>query len=196
MRLLLVADGERDRVAIPKLIETLLNVTVEVQLNEWKKIQLARSSGYKRKLQFAMRRARDASFDGVVATIDADAAGVTTRLSELSTARSIDRQDPALTALRTAIGEAVPHLEAWLLDDEKAVRTVLLLEATVALPSVAKCDPKTTLDALISESERAESHNALIGEIASQVLIDRCTHSKATGLQDFANEIEREFAIR
>jgi hypothetical protein len=119
MHLLFVADGERDHAVLPPLIERVLDCKVQPTFFAWKSddLRLNRGRGYQRKLELALRKARDANLEGVVATIDADAARPKERLSELRAGREKDRQNTLLTPLPAALGEAVPHVEAWLLDD-------------------------------------------------------------------------------
>lgn len=196
MRIGFVGDGKRDHHTIPRLMERILGAEVEQEccrFQSWKNIRLNRGRGYGKKLKFAVRQARDAELDGVVATIDADRANPGERLKTLIAARQEDRQDPALTLLPTALGEAVPHLEAWLLDDQPAVRQVLHFSADKQLPNVRDVDPKAAMDELIDESDSTQERLHVLGQIASDLQLDRCNHKDETGLQAFCDNLVNEF---
>jgi hypothetical protein len=192
MKLLFIADGQRDNVTVPKLVQHILGVTFEIAFQEWKRIRLARGSGYKRKLLFALFQARDAAYDGVVATIDSDNSAPGDRLRTLQSAREADRGNAELEPLPAAIGEAVPHLEAWLLDDQKAVRNVLKYSGDASIPNVRNCNPKSTLHELMLNSDRVEDAMTLLLEIAEVVEIERCLHSADTGFCDFVADVRAE----
>jgi hypothetical protein len=192
MQLLFVSDGPRDAATIPEIVRTILNTLINVEFVEWKRIQLARGSGYRRKLRFALLRARDHSLDGVVATVDRDTAEARARLLALSTAREEDRNDPGVSPMPAAIGEAVPNTDAWLLDDAKALRTVLCFVSDTPLPSVRQGDPKFAIDELINESTRTDDMMYLLAEIARNIVPDRCNHSDKTGFEEFLKDVRDE----
>src|SRR5258708_15773924 len=108
-----VGDGPRDEAMMPRLIERILKVDVHADFREWKSIHL-HGKGYGKKLAFAIRVARDAAADGLVATVDADKAPQREQLPELQSARDHARSKalPFPTPLRTT----VPHTPSYLLD--------------------------------------------------------------------------------
>jgi len=107
-------------------------------------------------------------------------------------ARAEDRE--IHPSLPTALGEAVPHGEAWLLDDPVAVRRTLRLSAEVKIPTVRETkNPKGVLQGLLAKSLRATERPIVIwGEIARELDTERCSHAKTTGFQGFAEEVRHE----
>lgn len=192
MRLLFVADGPRDHATIPEIVRRILNSGVEVAFREWKQIPLTRGGGYKRRLQFVLLQARDQELDGVVATVDSDRDKPKHRLSTLRAAREQDRQSLRVSPIPVALGEAVPHLEAWLLDDPKAIRTVLKFSGNRHVANVLQSDPKASLNELICESERTDELLIILKEIAVAVDVSRCSHAGDTGLDEFVQDLRIE----
>src|SRR5438046_2607642 len=96
MKLLFVGDGPRDCATVPHLVSGILSSPVEPQRRAWKQIELFRGTGYGRKLLFTMAEARTLELEGVVATVDRDAASANERLSELKDAREHDRSKPIM----------------------------------------------------------------------------------------------------
>lgn len=192
MHLLFVADGPRDKAAIPKLVERILNTAIESVFQEWKGIRLHRGGGYKRRLLFVIGQARDQELDGVVATVDSDRDAPKKRLKELCLGRDEDRKNATVSPLPTAVGEAVPHLEAWLLDDPVSVRNALGLPRDSDIPDVAQGDPKTALNRLIDESESSDRPTQLLSAIACELDSERCNHSSDTGFKDFVHDVRAE----
>jgi hypothetical protein len=191
MRLLFVADGQRDRVTIPRIVERILNTAVDVEFREWKRLKMRQGGGYKRKLRFALLLARDQELNGVVATVDSDNAKPRQRLAELRSGRDEDRNKP-IKPMPAALGEAVPHLEAWLLDDPKAIKQVLQFASDKVIPDVRQPNPKTSLDALMADSARTEEPMELLAEIACNIDIRRCNHSAETGFDEFVQDVRDE----
>ncbi len=201
-RISFLLDGERDELAVPNLVTTLIHKEVSVaQTTFWKQGKHLRTRrfhklgrGYERTLKLVVRQAIDQDCDGVVAVIDRDK-GKDARFAKLRAAREDGRA--AQDRIPTAIGEANPHLEVWLLDDPKAVKTALGLHNSHEVPAVTKLDdsPKNTLDAMVRASSRAGEKFALIaGEIASEIDLGRCNHANHTGFADFADDVSAEFA--
>jgi hypothetical protein len=151
--------------------------------------------GYARKLRYALRQARDIEAEGLVATVDADAEKKRgTRLRKMKEVRKKDRERANLPVLPTALGEAVPHGEAWLLDDPVAVRRVLNLSEDERVPTIKRAkNPKKALHDLLAQSERAEDRPlAVWAEIAREVDPERCKHAKGTGFGAFINDVHEE----
>src|SRR5436305_6917758 len=116
LNLLFVGDGPRDEAVVPRLVERILNVDVTGEFEPWKELHLHGSGkGLGKKLLYMLRRARDRGAAGVVATVDADKFTKKDKLTDLKGARNKDRESGHTTP--AALGEAIPHLEAWLLDD-------------------------------------------------------------------------------
>jgi hypothetical protein len=195
VRIFFVADGHRDRVTLPvlvgRILETKLEIQTEDDFREWKSLRL-HGGGYTKKLSFALRSARVRNCDGVVATIDRDKAKSGDRLAALNDARTSDRCNPRLARLPAAIGEAVPHLEAWLLDDPKAIREVLKFPGAKPVPNVIGEDSKARLHELIAESGRTDTSMDLLPEFARELDYSRCNHAKETGFQEFRDEVHSE----
>lgn len=189
MHLYFVGDGPRDEAAVPRLVERVLGAEVDTEFSAW--VRLHARSGYGRKLRYAIRRARDRNRKGVVATVDSDKAPPRERLRELRQARDDDRATSA--PLPTALGEAVPHLEAWLLDDPVAVREALGLDPNESVPTIRKAKhPKTAINSLIEKSSDDRSVLDHLSEIARQCNPDRCRHASETGFKSFADDVNTE----
>ena len=193
--LLFVGDGDRDAAMLPPLVANALGAPVSDDhgnFKAWHNLRFHKSKGYARKLRYAMRLAVDAGSQGVIAVVDRDTEKKGRRLRQLRDARAADR-DCGL-ALPMALGEASPHGEAWLLDDQKAVRSGLGLEANAPIPSVTKTkDPKDALQNLIEGSPRSgERTIELIKKIAENIDPNRCTHAKVTGFEAFAQDVKAE----
>jgi hypothetical protein len=192
--LLFVADGTRDHVTIPPLVGRLLGVNVRAMTTPWARLrQQSGVSGYRRQLRFAIRQARDANAVAILATVDRDKDPRRRKLKELLVARDEDRiSSPAFP---TALGEADPHGEAWLLDDPVAVRRALRLAGDATIPTVRHTNrPKDALEDLRRQSGRAEdSILEVLADIAELVDPARCVHAKETGFHALAEEVRREF---
>jgi hypothetical protein len=190
MQLLVLGDGVSDRDSIPRLVESILGFDFRIEFRAWKQLRLNR--GYNRKLQYALFQARDMGVEGVVATLDCDRERPRERLNQLRSAREDDRKKLSSIPIPTALGEARPHLEAWLLDDPKAVRDVLHFPNEKSIPNVARVNPKTELNALIGDCDRTDRPLTLLAEIAGCIDISRCNHSADTGLAEFVQDVRDE----
>jgi hypothetical protein len=192
---LFVMDGPRDHATIPHLVGRLLGVKVRPIPTAWKRLrQKAGVSGYRRQLQYLIREARDASAVALIATVDKDKEARRQKLRELLKARDDDRASSP--AFPTALGEAAPHGEAWLLDDPVAVRRAFGLESDYQVPNVVKVNsPKDTLEELKRHSNRAEDPILeILTDIAKLVDPTRCVHAKETGFHGLLEEVRRELA--
>lgn len=202
IRLLFVGDGDRDAATVPPLVEEILGLGVTAVTRSWnQKLHLHGKSapqaprGYARKLVYAVRAARSRRLDGVVATVDTDAEEPRSRLAKLQEGRDLDREKAP--SLPTALGEANPHSEAWLLDDHVAVREALGLQRDVPIPTVRDTDdPKGALNELMDQSPReigsGDRYQQLLGAIAAKVTPKRCAHAKKTGFDAFIKDVRDE----
>jgi hypothetical protein len=191
IHLYFVGDGPRDGAAIPRLVERILVADVDAEFSPWARLHARGRRGYGRKLRYAIRQARDRSLSGVVATVDSDKAPPRERLRELRQSRDDDRTTSA--PLPTALGEAVPHLEAWLLDDPEALREALGLDSREDVPTVRKAKhPKTELNSLIEKSSYDRSLLDHLSEISRRCDPIRCRHASETGFKLFVDDVKTE----
>ena len=200
IRVHIVGDGDRDGATVPPLVSNILGVEVEGVFFPWnslpedkkgRKLRMNTTGGYARKIAFAIERARSDRAAGMVAIVDRDVEPAGDRLNKLRSGRETDRL--ASAPIPTAIGEAVPHGEAWLLNDRVAVRDSLYLEDR-HLHATDESDPKSALDALISGSPRREDRRLeVLRDIAGRVDRSRCPNSDRTGFASFADEVRHEF---
>ena len=197
IKLLIVGDGERDGAMLPPIVSGILQRPVDAQNERWASTEYRVHHGYQRKLLIAIRRAKDQGKDGVVGVVDADNTEKRgERLRKLRAGREQDRQENA--PFPTAIGIAVPHGEAWLLDDAHAVAECLQLGGTDNVRSWQDCkSPKDELTTMHRGSVREnEPPVEICREIASLVLLARCRNSDKTGFADFVNDLTSEFDTR
>ncbi|HEV7224363.1 MAG TPA: hypothetical protein VGN42_16760 [Pirellulales bacterium] len=136
IHLFFVGDGPRDGATLPPLVERILGAEVSVTFREWRPLHLRGKGGYGGKLQFIIRAARDAGASGLVAVVDRDKDPRRRRLRDLAAGRAGDRA--SAPPFPTALGEAVPHVEAWLLDDLAAVRQSLRLAVAIEIQSMPR----------------------------------------------------------
>ena len=193
IRLFFIGDGERDHASVPPLVETLLGTQIDAKTASWSKLRLHSgkkmgcSAKFARRLLYAMDLARRRKIPGVVATLDQDRTKRGERLGQLKQAREADTLAPP-----TAIGVADPHVDVWLLDDEKAVREGLGLPADHAVPSAVKVgSPKDALLELHAQGSRsAEQPVDALPHIAKHVQLKRCPHAKETGFEAFVADLQ------
>jgi hypothetical protein len=140
----LVVDGPRDAATLPKMVSKILQTEFKTTAKHWADIRLHGRSGYVRKVRFATRQARDLSADGLVAVVHSDKDPK--RIGELRKGR--DEERIATPPFPTALGQAVPQGEAWLLDDPKAIREALNLVPHPRLFFGSSCFgvPRNSLD--------------------------------------------------
>ncbi len=191
MHLLFVGDGERDAATVPLLVERVISTRFESTCRRWARLH-GKGKGYSRKTLFALREARDLPADGFVATLDTDREEKGRRLRQMQGARDADRENHS--PMPTALGEATPHGEAWLLDDPVAVRIALNLAKDAPIPTVRKpADPKGMLHALLGQSPRkADRPLDVWANIARNIDQSRCTHAESTGFRSFVEEVQTE----
>jgi hypothetical protein len=187
IHLLLAADGPRDEAVIPHLVEGILKTNVQSEFRAWRTIRVG---GDARKLRYMIRVARDQRLCGLLAVVDRDRAPKGARLKKLRDGLEADRQK--YSPFPTALGEADPHGEAWLIDDEKAVRQALKLSPHHPVPTGAQ-DPKSELGKLIDASElEFESILVPLAEIAKALDPTRCNHARKNGFEAFACDVKAE----
>lgn len=193
MKLLIVADGPRDDATLPPLIESLAGRRIEPEFEAWKDLHVRGSgNGYVRKLKFAIGQALNRGKDGLVAVADRDKDRHRQRQRDLQQGRDDHRaQHPQYP---TVVAVADPHVEAWLLNDPKAVREGIGLSSAVDIPNVLKAgSPKDALDQLIHcHGQSEENSKTVLGRIAALIQVERCNHARDTGLADFHNEVNAE----
>ena len=184
--LLFVGDGERDAAMLPPIVRTIVGSEFSTISEHWSRLWQG-GGGYHRKLIYASKQALDRGAKGVVAVVDVDRDRKGVRLAKLKSAQSeILQKSPAL---RVAVGEAVPHGEAWLLDDPGAVRTALELSAEA--PIKRGNNPKEELESLTAQSPNpVSSFKESCARIAEKVQTDRCQHAKETGFADFVDDVK------
>ena len=192
IHLYFVGDGPRDGATLPRLVERILGAEVDGPFKEWRHVRLHGKSGYAGKMKFVIRAARDADANGLVAAVDADKDPQRRRLRDLIAGRDADRSSaPPFPA---ALGEAVPHADAWLLDDPAAIRQALQLASEIEIQTVRQTNnPKATLQSLIERSEiETDDLLAILAAIAREVDFSRCQHAKETGFKKFFDEVRHE----
>jgi len=112
-------------------------------------------------------------------------------LSDLKAARERDRTAGHNTP--AALGEAIPHLEAWLIDDPVAVRGALKLEPATDIRSPTKIkSPKDELNKLHRDCVSELSLLELLESVAANLDPKRCNHQKDTGFDSFAGDVKAE----
>lgn len=194
MSILVVGDGPRDQSALPNLVCTILGSNVDSRYDDWHHVTHLRGKGsiYARKLKYLTRRARADEFGALVIVVDTDKSKPREKLRALRSGRDDDRQNNP--PFPTALGEANPHFDVWLLDDAVAVREGLGLSNDFDIPNAIKVDyPKDSLSELVEHSsiDFSEVSDAL-GEIARRLSSDRCVHRKETGFAAFDSDVADE----
>jgi hypothetical protein len=195
LTLVFAADGPRDEAVLPLLVCKILGTEIKSSFEPWKGVRLQRGAkglgGYGQKLLFLVRDARDRGAAGVVATVDADRDKKRNKLKDLIAARERDRVMGNTTP--AALGEAIPHLEAWLLDDDVAVRTALKLAADVRIEVPTKVkSPKDELNFLCGSCGLDKTILEFLAEIAAGLSVDRCSRANQTGFHEFSEDVEAE----
>jgi hypothetical protein len=197
-RIRVIGDGPHDQRVLPALLRRVLDRDFEADVAEpWRLhrkphgIGKAALDGYGAKLYGALRWVAD-SCQGAAAVVDADDDRSHSRLRQMARARDALRIEAP--NFRVALGEAIPHGEAWLLDDEVAVRKALGLACDCPIPPVSKChSPKAELNRLHSACPCVNDAGADIrSRIAASLDETRCNHRHDTGFAAFAEDVRRE----
>jgi hypothetical protein len=194
MSILVVGDGPRDESALPSLVCVILGCPIESRYDDWHHVTYLRGKGsiYARKLKYLTRRARADGFAALAVVVDTDKSPPRDKLRALRAGREDDRLNHP--PFPTALGEANPHFDIWLLDDPVAVRSALRLSTDFEVPNARKVDyPKDTLSELVACSgiEFSEVSDAL-GAIARQLSSERCIHRNETGFAVFERDVRYE----
>jgi len=196
MSVLVVGDGPRDQTALPILVCRILDTETETRYDDWHRVRVYRQKGtiYARKVKYLTRRARADGFVALAIVVDMDKASPRDKLRALRHGREEDRQNNP--PLPTALGEANPHFDVWLLDDAVAVREALQLPGDSLVPNAIKTAyPKDTLSDLIERSQIASQPvSEALGEIARRLVPKRCVHGKETGFFAFAEDVRHEIS--
>jgi hypothetical protein len=195
IRVHFVGDGERDAATVPHLVRNILRIEIHETTTHWPRLNSA-GTGFPKKLRFAMKQTIDAAADGLVAVVDRDKAEKRSRLKELQAGRAEWRANVIAPPLPTALGEASPHGDAWLLDDPAAIRQALELADDVEIKTVRKTkEPKTTLNELIKGSKYRNEKDIkiVLADIARLVDHQRCAHRDETGFGEFVKDLIAEF---
>jgi len=191
MSVLAVGDGPRDQSALPNLVCGILGANVETRYDDWHQVRHLRGKGsvYARKTKYLTRRARADGFAALAIVVDTDKSSPREKLRALRAGRDEDRQNNP--PFPTALGEANPHFDVWLLDDAVAVCKALGLAGDFEVPNAIKVDyPKDDLSGLVEQSPIGFSQvSDALGEIARHVSSDRCVHRKETGFATFAKDV-------
>jgi len=198
MNILIVGDGPRDREALPVLVCKILGAEVATRFDVWRvRVRGEKGTIYARRVKYFTRRARAAGFAALAVVVDKDKAPAGEKLRQLRAGRDEDRQNNP--CLPTALGEANPHFDVWLLDDEKAVRETLQLPREKNMPNpVRVTSPKQALSELIEEATEGRSElekrpvSEIMGSIAERLEIGRCNHAGQTGFSAFVDDVRRE----
>jgi hypothetical protein len=126
--------------------------------------------------------------------VDTDNDSVGEKLRRLREARNADRQSSPPFPI--ALGEANPHGEAWLIDDQVAVRGALCLPGDYQIKTVRQVkSPKDEIHALRKQSNRAEDPMTdVLEDIARGLDHSRCMHARETGFDGLLQEVRTELA--
>jgi hypothetical protein len=155
MSILVVGDGPRDQLALPEIVRNLLGLKVVTRYDDLHKVIYLKEKGSAnvRKVKYLTRRARSNGFLVLAIVVDRDKCRRRERLGDLHEGRDeVRRSSPPFP---TALGEADPHFDVWLLDDVVAVREGLGLSGDVEVPNaVSVVSPKEILAKLIRECPR------------------------------------------
>lgn len=185
-----VGEGSRDEQSMPALVGSLTLTPFQATFSKWTRFRV---HSHRKKLLLALRVARVANADGLIASTDQDTVGEA-KLRELREARDADLQDNP--PLPTALAVPNPHFEAWLLDDKVAVQEVYGIP-TERVPNVDEVDdPKAELSALFRSSELADAGQTeveTLKSISSQLNPARCQHRQSTGLRIFVRDLKDEY---
>jgi len=194
--ILFVGEGARDAAVVPPIVERVFDAPINPSTIEWPRLadeDQHSDRRFDRKLELAIRLALRQQRSGVVAVLDVDKSRKKERLRQLQKGR--DNARAKMPPIPTAVGTAIPHGEAWILDDSHAVRQTLNLPNDVQIPAISKVkNPKAALEELARKSQRNDvPYAVLLGEIAKRIDPRRCVHAKDTGFAEFNKDLKWEY---
>ena len=135
------------------------------------------------------RRFVDAGVDIGIYCTDQDESSASRRLLIQDKIRTTD--EPFLE--KAAIGVPIPHIEAWLIQQDSIVKNLLGIDGAIQLPH-AELSPKDRLTALYSESDTyLRSRNDLRVDIAQQLDVNFCSR-QSNDFKLFADDVKRIIA--
>jgi hypothetical protein len=196
LSIFILGDGPLDNAMLPPIIKRILDVEINPEFKAWKDIRLNRKSskgGYGAKLKYAVRRVKATDdLQSLVAVVDQDKDRKKTRIIELKEAREVERHQ----GIPTSVGQAIPHGEAWLIDDHEAVKKGLGLPADAQIPSVKKPgNPKSALNDVHQQHKGdLQSRKDAYACIAKNVRLSRCRFPEKTGFKEFVEDLMKEFS--
>jgi hypothetical protein len=186
---------------LPHLVARILSTDADGMVllthvfKRWARQNRERGQGeYAGKIGFAIREAIDDGAEGIVAVVDRDTARPRARLTELQKGREGARFRGH--RLPAALGEAAPHMEAWLLADGDAVKKILHLNPKRALGRAGR-SPKGRLDHLWRSSPRSSDERRdsipveLLAEIAREVGPE-AIETRSADFREFARDVRNE----
>src|ERR1044071_1532259 len=122
---LFVGEGASDEAVVPVLVDGILpGFRFGPDQERWARLHVGRG-GMAGKVKYAVRQAMARGACALVATVDSDNERGKQRLKEMRHGRTQDRNQGI--HFPTALGCAIPEIEAWLLDDSVATRRGLRL---------------------------------------------------------------------
>jgi len=199
LSIFILGDGPLDNAMLPPLIKRILNVEINPEFKAWKDIRLHGRSGkggYGAKLKYAVRHVKATDdLKALVAVVDQDKDKKETRIIELKKDREVERHHE----IPASVGRAIPHGEAWLIDDHEAIKEALGLPADAQIPSVKKTgNPKNVLNEIHQQHKGdLQSRKDAYACIAKNVRLSRCRFPEKTGFKEFVEDLMKEFsAIR
>ncbi|MBI3819173.1 MAG: hypothetical protein HY286_10815 [Planctomycetes bacterium] len=196
----LLVDGERDAKALPHIIHNILESKPECRSitsfspRHWKDLRFhnrdkkARLQGYAKKLQYIIDENHNGIGRAIVAVVDRDRDADGARVRELRSTRT----DARLQAIRVplAIGEAIPHGEAWLLPDRHVVAGVF--EVDPAEVNIKAKSPKDELQRLGEKKITKEKFSDRLETLAKKVRVHVIADRSDNGFAEFAEDIKKE----
>lgn len=183
------AEGQVGRGALPALpclVDRLLGEPKDVCYRPRVFRHEAHVRGYKKKVQAAMRKARNLGAVGVAVVVDRDGRSNRGRLGELQEGR--DAMSPAL-AVPCAVGVAVEAFDAWMIADAGAVERAVPGAGGQAHPDPESMDARAAREYARQRLGKGlrEKYAAIAGVVDLLALKRKCKE----GFLPFADEVEK-----